>query len=223
MLKRSTRSWLARLVCLAGIAFAIAGCAGPLTPFSEYHGVKHSSAENALAAQRKRHDSVIAAVRQREGAIADQATIFLPSLDYVYGETPRPTRCTTDRMFTGITQCFSFSDVRKMRRYNAAVNHEMLLFTARTIEHSKIFESVRVEIYDSDAEVVIDANHRNVVVFRVERYELYASHPILPTLFFAGGGSPLNDWLDALETEVKEEVSGLERLKDNGPYGYIRF
>ena len=223
MLKRSTRSWLAGLVCLVGIAVAIAGCALPLSPNYKYGGVKHASAEDALTAQRKRHDSVIATVRQRETAIADQATIFLPSLDYVYGETPRLTRrCVTDKMFTGITQCLSFSDVREMRRYSAAVNHEMLLFTARIIEHSKIFTSVRVNSYDRVSEIVVDVDRRDVIVFRVERYKLYVSHPNLPTLYFDGGSEWLNDWLNALETEVTEEGPGRERLGEDRPRGEIR-
>ena len=137
----------------------------------------------------------------------------MPSWDYLYDLTPGPDRCA---LF-----CMSSRTQRKGRRYDTTTWHENLLSTARSIERSNIFESVRIESYDTFVVPAID-DPEDIVIIMVRKgmrhevgdgWNLYtSSNPTGLLMPFDSGIQPRarrkNKWLDILEAKVTVKQTG---------------
>ena len=129
-------------VLLAFVSIGTAGCdpMGLDTLTYTYGGTTYDSSADALDAERRDNEAVLAAITKRDRPIASTASILLPSEDRLFELTFAP-RCVA-------YFCRSESSVYEEKTYKAKSWHEDLLTTARSVERSNLFGKVDVEDYD---------------------------------------------------------------------------
>jgi hypothetical protein len=208
----SVRSLRITVLALGLVPMAVAGC-DPLGLDDlsyTYNGTTYDSSEQALAAQRRDDDALVAAIARRDQPMAAKATILVPSKSHLIDLT-LATRCAA-------YFCRSSSAVYWEKEHNAASWHEDLLSTVRSIERSNLFRTVEIEEYDTIDRARIDAAGDLVIAVHGAElghkeggWYLYSRHvPAGEYLPFARAIEPrskrMNAWLNALEERARRSL-----------------